>query len=113
MRLLVVGPPDVEAARTLDGVTSKPALRVSASTGRSRRSVGRCFIRKHLLSVQGKTYNLLSRRHLGGPTNHQHGVLKISVTGVQVSWHPPKGGKRGWVFLARSVRLGRRAQPLT
>ena len=48
MRLLVVGPLDVEAAWTLDGLMSKPAIRVSVSNGR-RSSVGRCF-------TSGKTF---------------------------------------------------------
>jgi hypothetical protein len=42
---------------------------------------------------------LLYRRHPGGPTIHQYGVLKSSVTGARVGLHPSKGGKRGWVFL--------------
>src|SRR6266699_4345055 len=47
---------------------------------------------------------LLSRRHLGDPAIHQHGVLKSSVTGARVGLHPSKGGKRGWVFLAQTKR---------
>src|SRR5207248_1095378 len=46
---------------------------------------------------------LLYRRHLGGPTIHQYGVLKSSVTGARVGLHPSKGGKRGWVFLRSTI----------
>src|SRR5438309_2822077 len=41
---------------------------------------------------------LLYRHHPGGPTIHQYGVLKSSVTCVRVGLHPSKGGKREWVF---------------